>query len=243
MDGQILDFGTTGLLRFSDLVMYDRQTQSWWQEFSGEAIVGDMTGKALEVLPMSMVPWKEFKSAFPDGKVLSRNTGFTRDYGTTPYIGYDSFYSSIFLPADAHDDRLPAMERVMAVNIGGESLAVPYSVLEREPVVHYTLAGQDLVVFYKEGTASVLDTALIILGRDVGSAVVFDSHLEGQKLTFRADGDNIVDEQTGSAWDLLGSATSGPLEGKRLTPIPHMGSQLWFSWAVFKPDTIVYRGQ
>ena len=68
----VLDFGTTGLLRFSNLVMYDRQTESWWQEFNGEAIVGDMTGTRLELLPLSIVSWKEFKSTFPQGKVLSR---------------------------------------------------------------------------------------------------------------------------------------------------------------------------
>ena len=75
VDGQVLDFGVSGLLRFANLVMYDRQTESWWQEFSGEAIVGDMPGRKLEILPNSIVSWEEFKKAFPDGKVLSKDTG------------------------------------------------------------------------------------------------------------------------------------------------------------------------
>ena len=80
-------------------------------------------------------------------------------------------------------------------------------------------------------------------GDDVGAATVFDPNLGGQKLAFIARGEEIVDEETGSTWNLFGQATSGPLEGKELSPIPHRGSQLWFSWAVFKPDTLVYRGK
>jgi len=241
VDGQVLDFGVSGFLRFSNLIMYDRQTESWWQEFGGEAVVGDMTGKVLELLPLSIVSWKEFKDAFPTGKVLSKNTGYDRPYGLSPYEGYDSFGSAPLYQGPS-DDRLPALERVVAVIIGEESLAVPFSVLEKEPVVHYSLTGQDLVVFYKKGTASALDNFVLAEGRDVGAATVFDPNLEGQKLRFRADGDEIVDEQTGSTWNLLGQATSGPLKGKELTPIPHRGSQLWFSWVVFKPDTIIYKG-
>ena len=239
MDGQILDFGTSGVLRFSNLVMYDRQTESWWQEFGGEAIVGVMTGKKLEMLPLSMVSWQEFKSAFPEGKVLSRKTGFNRRYGMTPYVGYDSISRS-FGP---EGKQLPASERVVGLIIGEEALAVPFSVLEEESVVHYTLSGQELVVFYKKGTASSLDHPDIAFGRDVGAAAVFESSLEGRALTFAEDGGEIVDEQTGSTWNLFGQATSGALEGQELTPVPHHGSQLWFSWVLFKPDTIIYSGQ
>ena len=121
VDGKVLNFGTTGLLRFSNLVMYDRQTESWWQEFNGEAVVGDMTGKRLELLPLRIVPWKEFKAAFPQGKVLSRDTGHRRPYGSNPYIFYDT--SNPFMYSGPTDRRLPAMERVVAVDMGKESLA------------------------------------------------------------------------------------------------------------------------
>jgi len=242
LDGQVLDFGTTGFLRFSNLVMYDRQTESWWQEFGGEAIVGDLVGKKLEQIPLSIVSWKDFKTAFPEGKVLSKNTGYQRSYGNTPYAGYD-LSNNPFLFDGPKDDRLPAIARVVAILIGEKALAVPFSVMEKEPVVHQTLAGQDLVVFFKKGTTSSLSSRRIADGDDVGAATVFDPNLEGQKLAFIAEGDEIVDEQTGSTWNLFGQATSGPLEGKELSPIPHRGSQLWFSWAVFKPDTVVYRGK
>jgi len=79
--GTVLDFGTSGNLRFSNLIMYDRQTESWWQEFGGEAIVGEMVGKKLEQLFLSIVSWKDFKEAFPTGKVLSKDTENPRPYG------------------------------------------------------------------------------------------------------------------------------------------------------------------
>ena len=241
MEGQVLDFGTTGLLRFSNLIMYDRQTESWWQEFGGEAIVGELTGKKLDQLYLGIVSWQEFKAAFPDGRVLSRDTGNPAPYGLNPYQRYDTgvpyFYEGAEYP------RLPPMERVVGVLVGEESLTVPFSVLEREPVVHYRLGGQDLVVFFKKGTASSLDHEYIQLGRDVGATGVFDPQLGGQNLSFTAVGNEILDDQTGSTWNLFGHATSGPLQGQALRPIPHRGSQLWFSWVVYRPDTVVYSGE
>lgn len=237
-DGTRLTFGTTGNLRFSDLVMYDRQTESWWQQATGEAIVGELVGSRLRLVSSSVVSWAEFKKEKPAGRILSRETGHTRPYGQNPYLGYDT--GTPFLYRGPSDLRLPAMERVVAIEIGAASLAVPYSVLREQPVVHHTLAGQDLVVFYRKGTASALDSEDIREGRDVGSATVFDPHLDGMKLIFRMEGDNIVDDRTGSVWSLLGRAESGPLAGRELQPIASRPGQFWFSWVVFKPDTVVY---
>jgi hypothetical protein len=89
-NGQILDFGTTGRLRYSNLIMYDRQTETWWQQATGDAIAGELTGAQLEFYPASMISWGDFKSLYPDGKVLSRETGYSRNYGNNPYFGYDN---------------------------------------------------------------------------------------------------------------------------------------------------------
>lgn len=235
-----LDFGTTGNLRFSDLVMYDRQTESWWQQATGEAIVGELTGRKLQMLPSPLLSWGEVKHERPQAKVLSRETGFERPYGQNPYIGYDSGYP--FLYRGPEDSRLPALERIVAVEIGGAALVVPYAELQKKPIVHYTLAGKDLVIFYRPGTASALDAEAISAGRDVGSVTAFEAVLEGRRLTFHRQGDGIVDDQTGSTWGRLGQAESGPLAGRRLTPIVYAPAQFWFSWAVFRPDAVIYRG-
>jgi hypothetical protein len=220
--------------------MYDRQTESWWQEFTGEAIVGEMTGTRLEVLPNAIVSWEEFKNAHQDGKVLSRNTGSGRQYGSNPYPGYDSY--DPFLFEEETPGVLPAIERVVAIDMEPDALAVPFSVLEEEPVVHFTLSDRDLVVLFKSGTASALDDSDIAEGRDIGAVGVFHSVLDGRRLSFKVEGDGFIDTETGSAWNLLGQAVSGPLEGQVLTPIAHR-SQFWFSWVVYRPDTIIYQGE
>ena len=238
-DGRVLDFGTSGNLRFSDLVMWDRQTESWWQQITGEAIVGELTGTRLKVIPAPIISWDEFKTAYPDGKVLSTNTGYNRDYGVTPYSGYDS--GTPFLYRGPDDDRLRPTERVASVLMGDEAVAFPFSVLAQEPVVHYAIADQEIVVFYKKGTTSALDSAIIAYSKDVGATNVFLRMVDGQTLTFQARGEGFVDQETGSTWNLLGQAIAGPLTGAALEPVAH-ANHFWFAWAVFRPDTVVYRG-
>ncbi len=89
LDGQVLGFGTTGRLRFSNLIMYDRQTETWWQQATGEAVAGQFTCRQLVHYPASIIAWETFKSTYPGGMVLSRTTGYNRDYGRNPYAGYD----------------------------------------------------------------------------------------------------------------------------------------------------------
>jgi hypothetical protein len=239
MNGQVLEFGTSGLLRNSDLVMYDRSTESLWQQFTGEAIVGELTGAQLAFLPASIVSFGEFKAAHPDGRVLSRDTGFSRRYGENPYVGYDSIDQTPFLFRDPVDGRLPAMERVVSVELPELDVAYPYGVLRDVHVINDCQGDQDLVIFHVPGTASALGAAVIAVGEDVGATGVFDPTLDGQKLTFRWEGDQILDEQSGSSWNVLGQAVDGVLAGRQLTPIVH-GNPFWFSWAAFKPDTTIY---
>lgn len=240
VDGRELDFGTTGRLRFSNLIMYDRQTESWWQQATGEAIAGEFTGTRLKTLPAPIVSWDEVRSAHPDAEVLSRETGYTRDYGQNPYAGYDDVDSSPFLydGPDTPDD-LPPMARVITVDTEEEAVAYPYEVLSEHRAVNDTVAGEPVAVFWKEGTASALDESSIDAGRDVGSAAVFSRKLGGETLTFRSEGDAILDEQTGSEWNVLGEAVGGELEGSRLEPVASI-DHFWFSWAAFRPETRVY---
>jgi hypothetical protein len=242
LNGETVEFGTSGLLRNSDLVMYDRTTESLWQQLTGEAIVGDLAGARLTFLPSSIVGFADFSAAYPEGLVLSRDTGYRRSYGTNPYPGYDTIGDSPFLFTGEEDDRLPAMERVVTVDLGKAGVAYPLSLLSELGVVNDTQAGRDLVVFHAPGTSSALGTRNIAEGRDVGATGVFDPLLDGRELTFRREGEQIVDEETGSIWNVLGQATEGPLAGQSLTPIVH-GDHFWFAWAAFKPDTVVYRAE
>jgi len=241
LNGEVYDFGTSGWLRHSDLVMWDRNTESLWQQFTGEGIVGELAGEQLVFMPSSIISFADYKEAFPEGIVLSQNTGFGRPYGQNPYPGYDSIGQDPFAFSGVPDRRIAAMERVVTVSLEDVDAAYPLLTLVDAGIISDTLGGQDLVIFHVGGTASALDSPLIAMGADVGATGVFDPNLNGQKLTFVKEDDLIVDEQSGSVWNIVGRAVDGPLSGEQLTPIVH-GDHFWFSWAAFKPDTVIYRG-
>ena len=238
----VYDFGTSGLLRNSDLVMWDRQTESLWQQFTGEAIVGELTGSQLEFLPSAIISYADFKEAYTLGQVLSRETGFNRAYGTNPYAGYDTIGSNPFLFTGELDGRLPAMARVVTLYFADEALALAYplELLAEQGVINDSQAGHELVLFHRPGTASALGNRTIAEGEDVGATNVFARELDGQLLTFSREGDLFVDAETGSSWNIVGLAVAGPLVGRQLTPIVH-ADHFWFSWAAFRPDTIIYQ--
>ncbi|MBM3126208.1 MAG: DUF3179 domain-containing protein [Chloroflexi bacterium] len=216
-DGQVLDFGTTGRLRYSNLIMYDRQTETWWQQATGDAIAGEYTGSQLEFYPASMISWADFKTQFPDGKVLSRDTGHPRDYGRNPYYGYDDISQTPFLFDGATPNQLPP-KRVINDTVGREAI----------------------VVFWAEGTASALDRTKIPEGREVGSAVVYSRVLDGSTLDFESNDRKIFDLQTGSEWNILGQAIAGELLDRQLASVVSI-NHFWFSWAAFKPETKFYQ--
>ena len=246
LNGQTYEFGTSGLLRNSDLVMYDRTTEGLWQQFTGEAIVGELAGERLTFLPSQIVSFADFRTAYPNGRILSRETGFSRRYGQNPYVGYDDVAQNVspFLFTGVIDGRLSAVERVVTVSLAevAVDVAYPLTVLAEAGVINDSQGGRNLVIFHIGGTSSALSAAAIAEGTDIGATGVFDPNLNGQKLTFRQQNGQVVDAETGSQWNILGQAVAGPLAGERLTPIIH-GDHFWFSWAAFRPDTIIYTGK
>ncbi len=177
-----LSFGTTGNLRDSDLVMYDRQSESWWQQFGGQALVGRYAGTKLRQLPARIVAWRTFARLHPRSLVLTRATGFSRPYGKNPYTGYDDASSPPFFPtAHSGDHRLQPKERVVFLERGDEAVAVPFTLLRRRHVIHVTVGRHHLVVRWRGGVASALDSGRIPRGRDVGSASVTE---KGKPVAF-----------------------------------------------------------
>jgi hypothetical protein len=239
--GRMLDFGTTGRLRFSNLIMYDRQTETWWQQADGQAIAGELAGSQLQLYQAAIVSWQDFKSAYPEGLILSRQTGFSRDYGRNPYAGYDNVNNTPFLyRGTPTPDTLPAIARVLTVAENGEAVAYPYDMLRQVGVVNDMVSDTPIVVFWSAGTASALDSASIAEGRDVGTANAYSRVLDGRELSFRFENGRILDQETGSAWNVLGQAVDGDLMGKKLNPIVTI-NHFWFSWAAFRPDTRIYQ--
>jgi hypothetical protein len=243
-DREVEDLGTvrlgvSGLLRKSDLIMWDDQTESLWQQITGEAIAGEMAGAQLTFLPSTIVSYEDFKETHPDGVVLSQNTGHDRPYGNNPYVGYDDIDSSPFMFNEIPDDRLAPMERVLVLEIEDDPMAYPFSRLEDHPVVHDEVGGQPVVVFWSDGTTSALDETSIADSQEVGAAAAFHPVIEQEELTFVFEDGEFRDEQTGSSWNILGRATAGELEGTQLEEYIS-GQHFWFAWAAFQPETGIW---
>jgi hypothetical protein len=241
LGARTLDFGTSGRLYRSDLVMYDRQTQSLWSQFIGTAIAGVLTRSQLSTLPVAIVSWADWRAAHGDGWVLSRDTGFQRDYGTNPYAGYDDVHSPPFLFRGDIDGRLPPKARLVGVRTGDAAVAVLLDELRAHHVITAQLAGRPLVIWERDGTASALDSAALAEGREVGATGVFDSRLDGRILHFTSAGGGFRDLATQSTWNVLGQAVRGPLAGRSLVPVEHVDT-FWFAWAAFLPQTQIVHG-
>ncbi len=240
LDGEILDFGTTGNLRKSDLVMYDRQTESWWQQITGSGIVGQYAGVDLDLLPSQITSFEQFALAYPEGQVLSRDTGFRRNYGDNPYRGYDDINNVPFLLSDPADPRLPAMERVVNVSVNGKHRVYPFSVFDEEPVINDKFNGVSIVIFSMNDAASALDERSIADSRIIPSATVFRRQLDELLLDFeKRDDGNFYDVQTGSQWNLFGQAVAGPLRGNELVDVAN-GVHFAFAWLAFHPESEIY---
>jgi hypothetical protein len=238
---QVLDFGTSGRLWASNLVMYDRQTESLWPQFTGEAAVGVMTGEKLDVIPVFPVGWSDFRTAHPDTWVLSRDTGHTREYGRNPYVAYDNNPDADPLfGAPVEDDRLSGLARVIALDGDDESVTVVRELVERAGVVVESVDGRPVVLFFAPGQASALDTSAVASGRDIGTVAAFSPVVDGDELTFTADNGTFVDEETGSTWTIRGQAVDGPFAGTTLDGVPFVDT-FWKSWVAFRPDTRLVR--
>ena len=216
--------------------MWDRQTESWWQQITGEAIVGEMTATKLKFIPAPVVSWKDFRESFPEGLLLSRDLGFRFQYDVAPYGSYDSDDNPYLFLGDL-DKRLRATERVIGATIGDQSVAYPFTLMRKNPAINDSINGQDLVVFYVGGTFTPFVGGGSLQKR-VGSSGVFEPFVDGEKLTFQFLDDVIVDEETGSRWNILGEAVDGPLRGSRLKAVVH-GNHFWFAWAEFNPETSI----
>jgi Protein of unknown function (DUF3179) len=244
--GTVTTFGTSGRLYHSNLVMYDRATRSLWPQALGMAVTGELTGQRLQRVATQLVAWRDFRAGFPDGRVLSRDTGHRRPYGENPYPLYDRKGSQPFLFDGSPDGRLDAVERVLGISQGDQHLAVPYTRLAGQAsggaaAANLELGGAPMLVMWRSGATSALDRRSIAASRDVGAAAAFSRRVDGRALTFHARGGRVTDQQTASTWDQFGRAVAGPLTGSRLGPATAMDS-FWFDWAAFHPDTAIWAG-
>lgn len=233
-DGETLRFGVSGNLLNSDLIMWDDATESWWQQLTGYAIVGEYSGRRLQFVTSQMISFAVFRERYPSGMVLQGPLGA---YGRNPYAGYDS--AEPFLFRGTPDDRLRPTERVLGAEVAEQPVAYSFAQLRQARVVNDRVGDVAIVAFWQAGAASALDLTDIDSSRDVGMALLFERGLDdGRTLTFFHDADGFVDYETGSRWNILGEAYAGPLAGALLRQT-RASTHFWFAWAAFHPDTLL----
>ena len=241
LDGAVLRMGVSGLLRNSDLVMWDDQSVSLWQQATGEAIVGDAGGRRLTPISTAIVSFEDFADSFPDGMSLSQDTGFGIPYGANPYVGYSNLQNPYSFFTGDIDPRFPALERVVGVTLADGAKAFPFSLISDVGTVNDVVGGVPIVVFWGGNTLDALDTDQVATGRVIGTGLAYLATVGQQTLTFTKEGDTWIDAETGTTWSLLGEAIDGPLAGERLELAIHR-NEFWFVWGAFFPDGAVYEG-
>jgi len=206
--------------------------------------VGELAGAELTVIPSLIISVKDFFNRYPKGKILSPNTGTKSEerYGTNPYENYDDKSNKpreMFYDYSKLDQRLPPMERVIDLKGNHGYKIYPFSIIAKEGVIQDNVEGKNIVIFYKKGTVSILDEKEIAKSKDIGSAALFSSKLDGKVLTFKKINDEFLDTETQSVWDITGRCIQGELKGKELWPLPH-SNHFAFAWLTFHPDSEIY---
>ncbi len=156
IDGEAVEFGTSGKLYNSNLVMYDRKTDTYWSQIDGKAIVGELVGKELKELSIDTVAWRDWKQEHPESIVLSQQTGYIRDYGRDPYGSYYE-ESNLFFPVENRDNSIHAKDVIHGIEINGEYRA--YREEDITGTIRDEFAGVPLeITKHDDGTITVFRT-------------------------------------------------------------------------------------
>ena len=230
-NNQILKFGTSGKLYNSNLVMYDRTSKSLWSQALGQGIVGKYAGQKLQRIPFDIAYWKDWKQLYPNSKVLSKNTGFSRPYGADPYGDY---YTSdqLYFPVSNHDNRLGLKEKIIGLDNDGGAGKEQYKAYKLQQIETQKVINDEIndkpVTLFSLHSAMVRAYDRIVVG---GKVLEFEYNNNSNN--------KITDKQTGSEWNFDGEAVNGILKGKHLTRLPFYEG-FWFEWVAFHPQTVIY---
>jgi hypothetical protein len=231
INGVETTFGVSGLLYNSNLILYDRETDSYWSQILLRAVHGELRGMEAKTFQLVETTWATWKQMYPETTVISTETGYSRPYGFYPYRNYREDHNYFLFPFSPEDDRLDAKERVHGVIKNGSAKAYRFETFaEGLTIVEDVLMGEPVVVAGNN---------------DANFIVSFNRTLtDGTVMTFNPVSANnplsaIMSDQEGNTWDVFGVAISGPREGQRLTSTTSfMG--YWFAWGAFYPDLLIY---
>lgn len=231
LDGQATTFGVSGLLYNTNLMPYDRATNSTWSQMLLTSVNGSNIKKEIETYPLIETTWANWQEMFPDSKILNTNTGFFRSYGIYPYNDYKVNHDLFFFPVENLDSRLNSKERGLGVSIGDQSRFYRFKDFSEQQIVVYNdeLNAKSIVVVGSEERQF-----LVAYERVIDEKIILDfSPVENE-------GKIVMMDQLGNKWSIFGRAIEGPDQGKQLKPvISYLG--MWFAWASFYPEIGIFQ--
>lgn len=225
IDGQAVEFGTSGKLYNSNLLMYDRLTESYWSQALGMAVKGELTGYELNLIPFDVITWGDWKKLHPDTLVLTIDTGYIRSYATDPYGNYYT-EPRIMFPVEHSDDRLFPKEIIIGFNKDGIYKAYKQNDIESNVIIN------DLIG----------ETPVMLVSLFSENSRAFERIVNDVQLDFVFDDGKILDVQTDSEWNYDGLSISGEYQGEKLHRMP-IEPGFWFEWVAFHPETLVFGDQ
>lgn len=213
VNGQETTFGVSGKLYNSDLVMYDRLTNTLWSQLDGTAIIGELAEQKLEILPLTITSWQDWKKSFPNSKVLSRDTGFVRDYDTYPYGTYESS-AEILFPISTRDSTYHPKTRIYGIEVNNKFKAYLKGDIAREKIINDNFNGKNLLIVYDES----IDDARIFY-RDDKEFILKNGKLVSGDIEY----------------DLNDNSSNNKLQELQVV------KAFWFAWYAFHSDTEIYK--
>lgn len=222
IDGVEVEFGTSGKLYNSNLLMYDRFTDSYWSQALGIAVKGELSGYQLKIIPFDVITWGDWKTIHPETLVLTTDTGYIRSYATDPYGSYYTEPQIIF-PVEHSDDRMHPKEIILGFHQNNTYKAFKQSDIETNVVVNDYIG----------------DVPLMLVSLFPQNSRAFERNIDDIVLDFIFSNNKILDSQTNSEWNYDGMAISGQYDGTQLERMP-IEPGFWFEWVAFHPETLVF---
>ena len=224
IDTQEVEFGTSGKLYNSNLLMYDRFTESYWSQALGMAVTGELSGYQLDLVPFDLVTWGDWKTLHPDTLVLTTDTGHIRSYATDPYGNYYT-EPRIMFPVEHSDDRINPKEIILGVHQNGIYKAYKQNDIESNIIINDYVG----------------KTPIMLISLFSQNSRAFERIIDDEILDFVYSNDKIFDSQTNSEWNYDGLAISGEYEGRQLNRMA-IEPGFWFEWVAFHPNTLIFGG-
>jgi hypothetical protein len=226
IDGRQLHFHLAGINN-QNFIMRDEETGSWWQQVTGEAFLGPLKGKQLDLVYHDELSYGLWKKEKPQGRVLQPNETITTAGRYAP-ADWEERVGKLMVPTKPSDQRLESRALIAGIDLNGSAKAYPIPALQKQNLIIDVVGGTPL---------------MLAIGDDKKSLRAFERVVDGRTLEFFAKTNvspmRLVDSETGSEWDFTGSALSGPLAGKQLRKI-EMLRDYWFDWQAYHPNTDIY---